>query len=79
VIDEEVTRILDEQAVRATAEIAARRPQLDALATALLDHETLDAPDIERIVTQAADAQMPCDDWAGVHEGVGAAALSGGS
>ncbi len=54
VIDEETTRVLDEQAARAAHELAGRRAQLDALAAALLDHETLDATDIGRIVTRAA-------------------------
>ncbi len=53
VIDEETTRMLDEQAARAARELAGRRGQLDALAAALLDHETLVATEIARIVTRA--------------------------
>ena len=49
-IDEEVARILDSQANRATTQLTAHRPQLDALATALLDHETLESADVERIM-----------------------------
>jgi cell division protease FtsH len=56
VIDEEVTRILDAQAGRAAAELAARRPQLDALAAALLEREMLDAGDVAEVVAHAADS-----------------------
>jgi cell division protease FtsH len=50
VIDEETTRVLDEQASRAARELAGRRAQLDALAAALLDHETLESADITAIL-----------------------------
>jgi cell division protease FtsH len=50
VIDEEITRILDHQADRAAAELARHRDQLDALAAALLEHETLDTADIDAIL-----------------------------
>jgi cell division protease FtsH len=50
IIDEEVARILDSQANRATTQLTAHRPQLDALATALLDHETLESAAVERIM-----------------------------
>lgn len=42
-IDEDVTRIVGEQAARATRLLTERRDALDAVATALLEHETLDA------------------------------------
>jgi cell division protease FtsH len=50
VIDEEVTRILDQQAARAATELHHREAQLHALAAALLEQETLDAGDITAIV-----------------------------
>ena len=50
VIDEEIARILDRQADRAAAELAARRHQLDALAAALLDRETLDGAEVEHVL-----------------------------
>jgi cell division protease FtsH len=50
VIDEEIARILDHPADRAAAELARHRDQLDALAAALLQHETLDTADIDAIL-----------------------------
>lgn len=41
-IDDEVRSIVDEQHRRATAILTEHRPQLDAIAAALLEHETLD-------------------------------------
>ena len=62
VIDEEIARILDRQADRAAAELDAHRDQLDALAAALLDQETLDGADIARILTGASpDGHAPGD------------------
>jgi cell division protease FtsH len=49
-IDEEVGRILDEQATRARAELSGAMGILHALAAELLAHETLEADDIARIV-----------------------------
>ena len=51
IIDEEITRMLDEQAARAATQLADHRAHLDALAAALLEHESLDATDIARILT----------------------------
>jgi cell division protease FtsH len=60
IIDEEITRMLDEQSARAATELAQHRAQLDALATALLEHETLDATDITQILTSTpADRNTP--------------------
>ena len=56
VIDEEVTRILDEQADRAAEELGHHRRALDELAAALLDHETLEAAEIARIIGRAGSA-----------------------
>ena len=53
VIDEEVERILREQE-RRTFELMERfRPGLDAVARALLQHETLDGIEVERLVDDA--------------------------
>jgi cell division protease FtsH len=75
IIDEEITRILDEQADRAATVLARHRPQLDALAAGLLDHETLEGPDIERILATAGDGPAPSGDRPGVEADLRAAAL----
>jgi cell division protease FtsH len=68
IIDEEITNMLDAQAARATDELTAHRPQLDQLANALLDHETLESADIERIMaTTIAAASNDERDGAGDH------------
>jgi cell division protease FtsH len=46
VIDEETERILDEQAGRAAAALAMHRAELDAIAAALLERETLSAEEV---------------------------------
>jgi len=67
IIDEEITNMLDEQAARATDELAAHRAQLDALAAALLEHETLEGADITRILTGTpAAGQPPRNDTVGL-------------
>jgi cell division protease FtsH len=65
IIDEEVTRILDQQAARAAVQLARHRPQLDALATALLDHEILEAAEIARILATTHNAGAPTDERGG--------------
>jgi cell division protease FtsH len=63
IIDEEITRMLDEQAARAATELAAHRAQLDAVAGALLEHESLDGADVTRILaTTPAASRGPGDD-----------------
>jgi hypothetical protein len=78
VVDEEITRIVDEQAERATTQLAGHRPQLDALATALLDHETLEGDDIARILATADDTVAPGDQHAGAPDAVFHGASRGG-
>jgi cell division protease FtsH len=56
VIDEEVARILDEQAARAATELARHRRELDAVAAALLEHETLDRSALSDVIAGAAAA-----------------------
>ncbi|MDQ3679021.1 MAG: ATP-dependent zinc metalloprotease FtsH [Actinomycetota bacterium] len=53
VIDEEVERILRVQEQRATEELSKYRKGLDALAQALLEHETIDGAEVKRIVDEA--------------------------
>jgi cell division protease FtsH len=53
VIDEEVERILRVQEQRATEELTKYRKGLDALAAALLEHETIDGAEVKRIVDEA--------------------------
>ena len=53
VIDEEVSRILREQADRATHVLSEHRVALDAVASALMARETLDGDEIARILDDA--------------------------
>ena len=48
-VDEEVRRILEECERTALAQLEAHRDQLEALARALLEHETLDEADAYRV------------------------------
>ena len=50
VIDEEVARILDEQAHRAGEELRTHRAELDGVAAALLEHETLEGDQLREIL-----------------------------
>ena len=53
VIDEEVERILREEEDRARQVLGEHRPGLDAVAQALLEHETLDGAEVARLVDEA--------------------------
>ncbi len=53
VIDEEVERILRSQEERTLEMLTRYRPGLEAVATALLEHETLDGLEVERLVDDA--------------------------
>ncbi len=53
VIDEEVERILREQEDRTRRLLLEVRPGLDAVAKALLEHETIDGIEVERLVDEA--------------------------
>ncbi len=55
-VDDEVRRLVREANERARGVISANRPALDALAAALLERETLDRTEVEKII---ADASMP--------------------
>jgi cell division protease FtsH len=52
-IDEEVERILREQEERAMRELRKHRRGLDAVAQALLEHETVDGSEVTRLVDEA--------------------------
>jgi cell division protease FtsH len=58
VIDEEVARILKEQAERAEDELRAHRTELDAVAAALLEHETLEGDRLREVIAGAARAPL---------------------
>jgi cell division protease FtsH len=49
-VDDEVKRLVDEAYSRATDILAANRPLLDAIAAALLERETIDRDDLDRLV-----------------------------
>ncbi len=49
-VDDEVKRLVDEAYARATEILSANRPLLDAIAAALLERETIDREDLERLV-----------------------------
>jgi cell division protease FtsH len=51
-IDSEVERLLKEQQERARSILAEHRDALEAVASALIDHETLDGATVARIVEE---------------------------
>ncbi|MGH9035873.1 MAG: hypothetical protein ACRD0O_08920, partial [Acidimicrobiia bacterium] len=53
VIDEEVEKILREQEERGRRTLRQHRAGLDAVAAALLEHETLDGKEVGRLVDEA--------------------------
>ena len=53
VVDEEVERILREQEDRATVYLTQHRSGLEAVARALLEHETIDGLEVKRLVDEA--------------------------
>jgi cell division protease FtsH len=53
VIDEEVERILREQEERGRRVLRQHRKGLDAVAAALLEHETIDGAEVTRLVDEA--------------------------
>jgi cell division protease FtsH len=50
VVDDEVKRLVDEAYARATEILIANRPLLDVIAAALLERETIDREDLDRLV-----------------------------
>ncbi|MBW3573339.1 MAG: ATP-dependent zinc metalloprotease FtsH [Actinobacteria bacterium] len=56
VIDEEVERILREQEDRCRDTLRHYRPGLDAVAAALLEHETIDGAEVTRLIDEAQRA-----------------------
>jgi cell division protease FtsH len=74
-IDEEVARILREQAERAYQHLVREREKLDKLAEALLEREELDDKEIEAVLGRSAHAKdngkpvgVTPDDLAPVHQ-----------
>jgi cell division protease FtsH len=61
VIDEEVVRILREASERAQELLTRHRHQLDTLAGALEEHETLDEDEIEDLIGPAAYKKAKAD------------------
>ena len=58
VIDEEVERILREQEERGRRVLRQHRRGLDAVAAALLEHETIDGAEVGRLVDEAAGRRV---------------------
>jgi cell division protease FtsH len=58
VIDEEVERILRDEEARCRKVLSEHRPGLEAVAHALLQHETLDGTEVGRLVDEAMG--RPC-------------------
>ncbi|NQY55344.1 MAG: ATP-dependent zinc metalloprotease FtsH [Ilumatobacteraceae bacterium] len=62
-LDEEVARILTEQEERATETLTRHRRGLQLIAEALLEHETIDGPEVARLIQQGmAESGQPADD-----------------
>ncbi|MCU1485019.1 MAG: ATP-dependent metalloprotease FtsH, partial [Actinomycetia bacterium] len=59
VIDEEVERILREQEERCRQTLREYRLGLDAVAAALLEHETIDGAEVHRLIHQAMGTEAP--------------------
>jgi cell division protease FtsH len=57
VIDEEVSRILREQEARCMDTLKTHRGGLDLVARALLEHETIDGSEVNRLIDAAANGQ----------------------
>jgi cell division protease FtsH len=56
-IEAEARRIVEECYVRAIEELSENRDRLDRLAAALLEHETLDEPDVYRLAGLERDGR----------------------
>ena len=61
-IDAEIHRILSEQEQRALETLTSRRDDLDALAAALLEHETLDREMVDGVLGTRAEADQKGDE-----------------
>ena len=62
-LDEEVARILTEQERRATDLLTKHRRGLELIAEALLEKETIDGPEVARLIQQGmAESGQPADD-----------------
>ena len=59
VIDEEVERILREQEDRCRVQLTEHRNGLDLVARALLEHETIDGAEVDRLIAIAANGADP--------------------
>ena len=59
VIDEEVERILREQEERCRQTLRTYRAGLDAVAHALLEHETIEGAEVKRLIATAMGTDTP--------------------
>jgi ATP-dependent Zn protease len=59
VIDEEVTRLLKEADDRAGALLESRRDALEEVVALLLERETIDGEDVERVLSKERVAGVP--------------------
>jgi cell division protease FtsH len=70
-MDEEIQRILTEQETRASKMLAQHRAGLDLVAAALLEKETIDGPDVARLIQEGLGdpGRSPAEGGAGVTAG----------
>ena len=62
-LDEEIARILTSQESRARDVLSRHRRGLELIAEALLEHETIDGPEVARLIQQGmAESGQPADD-----------------
>jgi cell division protease FtsH len=60
-LDEEIASMLHAQQERARELLTKHRAGLDLIATALLEHETIDGPEVSRLVQQGLGAPAPVE------------------
>jgi len=62
-LDEEISRILTSQETRAREILSRHRRGLELIAEALLEHETIDGPEVAKLIQQGmAESGEPAED-----------------
>jgi cell division protease FtsH len=62
IVDKEISRILHEQEQRAFELLTKHRAALEAVADELLERETIDGADVDRLVHAGLDTSAPAED-----------------